>query len=736
MKEPFDVTDTEPTPETRVGAGAWLARRWARWSQSKAICWGAFATLLLGTSGLGVLVGSWTRACAGTSCPSIAVLESYRPTQTAKVYAADGRLITELGIERRTVLALEEISPALRAAFIAMEDQRFFQHGGIDFRRILGAARANLRAGEFAQGFSSITMQLARNVFPVKLPSTKNIRRKVREMRVALEIERTYSKERIFELYLNQLFLGGNAYGVEAGALRYFGKSARDLNIGEAALLAGMPPAPNYYNPRRYPENALERRNVVLNVMRDQGYLTAEQAEQWKAYPLEASSREDFEDVSPYFVEWVRRQIYDRFGTRIYDRGLRVYTTLDLDMQMAAERAVEEQLERIESGLYGPYSHITYAEDLEQREPGVKRAETPYLQGALVALDSRAGYVRAMVGGRDYSDSEFNRATQALRQAGSTFKPFVYTAAIRSGVPLSHMIDDSPISLREPGDSMPWEPVNFELDYRGPMTLRKGLRQSRNLVAIKLGMELGVQAVIGEARRFGISTPLYPGHSLHIGAADVYPIEMASAYTAFANLGTRVTPLGILRVEDDQGNILWEPQARKEQIIDEEHMWLANSLLQTVMNQGTGATAVRNRGRFPHPGGGKTGTTNEGSDVWFIGFTSELVAAVWIGLDQPKKIKANSAGGVLAAPVWAAFMNDVYERRPAPAGWDPAESLVLLRIDHETGYLATGWCPRESTSHEWFIPGTEPTEYCPVHNPFAGGISRPSPRDHDDGGHH
>ncbi len=729
METDFDPMETNRRrPLSRLRRSR-AADKVGRWTRSKFFKRAALTVVLVGLLGLGVVAGSWTRACAGTSCPSIAVLEGYRPTQTAKVYAADGRLITELGIERRTVLALDEISPALRAAFIAMEDQRFFQHGGIDLRRIIGAVRANLLAGRFAEGFSSITMQLARNVFPEKLPSTKNIRRKVREMRVALEIERTYDKNRILELYLNQIFLGGNAYGVESGALRYFGKSARDLNISESALLAGMPPAPNYYDPRRYPEHALERRNVVLNVMRDQGYLTAEQAEEWKAYPLEVSSREDFLDVAPYFVEWVRRDIYDRFGTRIYDRGLRVYTTLDLDMQMAAERAMEEQLERIENGDYGAYRHLTYATDLEQREPGVKRAQTPYLQGALVALDVNDGYVRAMVGGRDYSDSEFNRATQALRQAGSTFKPFVYTAAIRADIPLSHIIDDAPISLTEPGDTMPWEPVNFELDFRGPMTLRKGLRQSRNLVAIKLGMEVGVQAVIGEARRFGISTTLYPGHSLHIGAADVIPIEMASAYTAFATLGTRAAPIGILRVEDAQGNILWEPQPRRERIIDEEHAWLATNLLEEVVNNGTGWNAVRNLGGFRHPAGGKTGTTNDGTDVWFIGFTSELAAAVWIGFDQPKKIKTNSAGGVLAAPAWATFMNDVYERRPAPAAWRRPESLILLRIDHDTGYLATGWCPRESTSHEWFIPGTEPTEYCPVHNPFAGGISTVRPRD-------
>ena len=690
--------------------------------------WGkrvGFGLLILFVMGLGAVYGSWTRACAGTSCPSIAVLEEYRPTQTPKVYAADGRLFTELGTERRTVLAFDDIAPSVRAAFLAVEDQRFYEHGGIDYRGIARAIKTDILALGFEEGFSTITMQLARNVFPDKLPSTKDVRRKVREMRIALEIEKTYTKDKILELYLNQIYLGGrNDYGVEAGAQRYFGKSARSLNVAEAALLAAIANLPGRYDPRRYPHRALQRRNTVINLLRGQGYITGDEAETWKAYPIVLSSRESFDDVAPYFGEWVRQQLYDRFGTQVYERGFRVYTTLDLDMQLAAERAMDEQLEKIENEEYGAYHHVTYQEDLENdRQSGVRRELTPYLQGALVTLEVETGYVRAMVGGRDYDDSEFNRITLAKRQAGSTFKPFVYTAAIRADYPLSHLIDDAPISLWIQGDSMPWEPQNFELDFRGPMTLRKGIRQSRNLVAVRLGRELGERAVIGEARRFGISTRLYPVPSIHIGAADVIPLELASAYTAFATLGVRAAPIGILRVEDENGTIVWEPQTRLERVLDEEHMWLVNSLLQEVVRNGTATYRVRSLGGFRHPAGGKTGTTNNGADVWFVGFTSEMVTAVWIGFDEPKKIKTQSSGGQLAAPAWAAFMNDVYERRPPPGDWQRPESLILLRIDHDTGYLASSWCPKESTSHEWFIPGTEPVEFCPVHNPFRSGIS-------------
>jgi penicillin-binding protein 1A len=691
------------------------ARRSAR-SRWFRIAASAAAVLLV--FGLGVAYGSWSRACAGGACPSIANLASYRPEQALKIYAADGRILQELGEQHRTVLGAEEIAPAVRAAFLAAEDKRFYQHGGIDFRGFLRAIRVNLLTLSYTEGFSTITMQLARNVWDEKLPKSKLLRRKIREMRVALELEETYSKDRILELYLNQVFLGGSAYGVEAAAQRYFGKSARSLNAAEAATLAGMLPAPNPYNPRRNPDLAVRRRNTVLNLMRDQGYLSAAETERWKAFPLLVSSREEYRDVAPYFVEWVRQQLYARYGTAIYERGYRVYTSLDLDLQIAAERAVEEQLERIEAGELGVYRHISYQQYLDSlRAPGVKHTLTPYLQGALIALDAETGYVRAMVGGRDFSDSEWNRATQAERQAGSTFKPFVYSAAIRAGKPPSHMIDDGPVSLMQ-NDTMPWEPQNFDDRFYGPMTMRRGLALSRNLVAVRLGLELGVPAVIGEAARYGISTPLPRYPSVFIGSASVIPLEMASAYTAFATLGMQAAPEGILRVEDDAGNIVWEPHLRRTRVMDEQHMWLVTNMLQGVVDGGTATTAVRVRGEFRHPAGGKTGTTNDGTDVWFVGFTPELVTAVWIGFDEPRKIKANAQGGLLAAPAWAAFMREVYQRRPAPRNWTRPEGLVLASVDNTTGYRATDFCPRQAVYFEWFIPGTEPTEFCPYHNPL------------------
>ena len=710
----MEPTPTTPPPPKGTRLGAILPWRWSRRTWQLA---GLLALAGLGL-GLGLAYGGWTRACAGNACPSIGVLESYRPTQALKVYAADGRLIQEVGAQHRTVLSSDEIDPALRAAFVAVEDKRFYEHGGIDFRRIAGAIIADVKALSFVEGFSTITMQLARNVWSRELPSTKSIRRKVREMRVALELEETYDKDRILELYLNQIYLGGSAYGVEAGAQRYFGKSARDLNPAESALLAAIANVPGYYDPRRFPYRALQRRNIVLNLMRDQGYLAPDDAERWKAYPVVLSSRVDFGDVAPYFVEWVRRQLYARLGNAIYERGYRVYTTLDLDMQLAAELAVEEQLEHIENGELGRYHHLTYQQYLDSVEtPGAKTTDTPYLQGALVTLNADSGYVRAMVGGRDYSHSEWNRITQAERQAGSTFKPFVFSAALRAGKPASYMITDGPISIMQ-NDTMPWEPQNFDDRFYGPMTMRRGLALSRNLVAIRLGLEMGVPAVVGEAQRYGISTQLPRVPSVSIGAASVIPLEMASAYTAFATVGTQAAPVGILRVEDGDGNIVWQPQVRRTPILDPERAWLLTNMLQWVVDRGTATGAVRARGGFRHPAGGKTGATNDGTDVWFVGFTPELVTAVWIGFDQPRKIKANAQGGLLAAPAWVQFMNEVYERRPPPREWERPSGLVLHRIDNTTGYRATDFCPRDAVYFEWFIPGTEPTEFCPVHNPF------------------
>ena len=510
-------------------------------------------------AGAGAAYSSWALVCRGGACPSIGVLESYTPRQTSKLFAADGRFVAEIGSERRTLITLADLPPVVRDAFVITEDKRFYSHAGIDWIRVFGALARNVAAGSYAEGFSTITMQLARNVFPEDISREKTPIRKLRESKVARAIEARYSKDKILELYLNQIYLGAGAYGVETAAQRYFGKSARELNLAEAATLAALPKAPERYNPRRSPDRAIQRRNTVIELMRRAGRVSDADASLAKAYPLQLARKTESGETAPYFVEWVRRQLDQQFGRRLYEEGLKVYTTLDIDMQSAAERAMEQQLRAIESGRFGAFKHVSYEEYVARSASGDHDgANSPYLQGAFVAVEPRTGAVRALVGGRDYDDSKFNRATQALRQPGSTFKPIVYSAAVQNGRSPAYLIDDAPVTVPQ-ADGSEWTPQNFYMKFDGPTTMRRGLYQSRNLVAIRTGMELGTQAVIDQSRRFGLSTPVPPYPSIYIGSADVYQIELIASYATFANLGTRTPPNAIVRVENAAGDVLWEP---------------------------------------------------------------------------------------------------------------------------------------------------------------------------------
>jgi len=674
---------------------------------------------------------AWALVCRAGACPSVDILDEYQPRQTSKLYAADGRFIAELGLERRTLLKLDQIPPLLRNAFVATEDKRFYQHHGVDFYRMPGAILADIKRRSFAEGFSTITMQLARNIFPERLSREKSVLRKLKEIKVARAIEARYSKDKILELYLNQIPLGNGAFGVETAAQRYFGKSARDLNLAEMATLAGLPKAPERYNPRRSPEREIQRRNTILEVMREQGIISDADASLAKAYPLQLARKSEAGDVAPYFVEWIRQQLEQQFGQRLYEQGLKVYTTLDVDLQSAAERALENQLRAVEGGKFGPFKHTTFEGYLAKASDrtGEPAANSPYLQGAFVAMDPRTGAVRAMIGGRDFDDSKFNRATQALRQPGSTFKPVVYADAIQNGRPPSYIVDDSPVSIPQSGGGV-WTPQNYEGKFDGPMPMRRGLYQSRNIIAIKLGLELGPQSVIDMARKFGLTTPIPPYPSIAIGAADVYPVEMIAAYSAFATLGTRATATGIVRVENSKGDVLWEPTPVRAPVMSPEEAWLMVSMMKDVIQRGTAAGSVGSQ--FHLPAGGKTGTTNDGTDVWFIGYTSDLVAGLWMGFDKPQTIKSNAQGGILAAPAWTSFMNEVYRRKPAPPDWPRPEGIVVREIDPATGLLAGPGCSGSVT--EYFIVGTDPVQQCmPTYGtPAAGydtltGLPYPAP---------
>jgi penicillin-binding protein 1A len=678
---------------------------------------------LLATTFLFALVGgmayaSWALVCRAGRCPSIDVLEDYTPRQTSKLYAADGRFVAEIGLERRTLIKLGEIPQSVQDAFVITEDKRFYDHAGIDWVRVLGAAVRNLRSLGWSEGFSTITMQLARNVFPERISREKTLVRKLKEAKVARDIEARYTKDKILELYLNQIYLGNGAYGVETAAQRYFGKSARDLNLAESATLAALPKAPERYNPRRAPDQAVRRRNTVLELMRRNGAISNADASLARAYPLTLARKTESGDIAPYFVEWVRKQLDDQFGRQLYEQGLKVYTTLDLDMQSAAERAIEQQLKAIEAGKYGPFKHVSYEQYLARSAEDDDGAgpNSPYLQGAFVGIDPRTGAVRALVGGRDFDDSKFNRATQALRQPGSTFKPFVYADAIQHGLSPAHVVYDTSITLDQVSGT-PWTPQNYDTEFEGPMVMRRALYLSRNLATINLGRDLGEASVVAMAKRFGISSPVLPYPSVHIGSADVYPIEMIAAYSAFATLGTRAAPTAILRVENARGDVLWTPTPVRDQVLSPEEAWLMVDMLKDVVRRGTAYNAVWASG-FRVPSGGKTGTTNDGTDVWYIGFTADLVAGVWLGFDQPKRIKSNAQGGVLAAPAWTAFMTEVYKRKPAPPDWPRPELIISRQLDRTNGLLRNPFCPDETVYTEYFIPGTEPIRECDLHSPF------------------
>ena len=691
--------------------------------------------LLVGTFflalGVGGAWGTWRNLCAGDACPSIAQIKTYEPEQTSKLLSWDGRLITEIGFERRTPVSIHSLAEFVPHAVVAIEDNRFYIHRGFDPRGIARAVFGKL-TGRNLGGGSTITQQLARNMFDQIGFEREGLRayvRKLKEVQVALDLERAYSKDQILEAYLNEIYMG-RGYGFQNAAKNYLGKNIADVNVAEAALLAAILNVPARYDPFRHPENAKRRRDLVLTRMADEGYLTEAEAERWKQYPLPDHEPEGtIASLAPYFEEWVRQILDSRFGDEIYRSGLRVYTTLDVDMQMRAQAAMEAGWDAVEADPN--FEHPKFAEfDTVEAFPG----QTPYLQGAFIALDPVTGHVKALIGGRDFQQSKFDRARLARRQAGSSFKPFVYTSAIASGIPASHIVVDAPVVYPQvSGDD--WRPSNFEPEFKGPMTIRQGLITSTNMIAIKLGWEeVGIETVAQTARRMGIQTEIERFPSTTIGAVEVIPIQVAEAYSGFATLGTKVRPFPILRVEDANGHVLWEPQPERTEVLDSLVARIMVSMLEDVVTRGTGYTAIRLGAGLPRevPAGGKTGTTNDGTDVWFNGFTPNLLATVWFGMDRPIPIfelgpgRRQATGGGLAAPVWGNFMRSVYYGTaaaedgtggaealiPVPSPWTIPSGLKTALVDRTTGMLASRWCPAEDQYLEYFIPGTEPTEFC------------------------
>src|SRR3954470_1426809 len=616
--------------------------------------------------------------------------------QASLVFARDGSLIGEIGREIRTSVSIKTLPSYLPHAFVAVEDHRFYQHDGVDVVGIAGALKDNI-FGE-RRGASTITQQLVGNMHPSIIDrSDKSIGRKLKEQSAAREMEKHYSKDQILEAYLNQIAFGHGWYGVESAARHYFGKSASKLSLAEAAALAAMPKGPALYDPLKYPDRVRQRRNVVLSLMADQGYITPAQAESAKSTPLVTTPNGGYSAYAPWFVDVVHVQA-SRAGIPVNDGGYRIYTSLDPILQNAAMSALLEETAAAES--QPDYAHPKYSPGRHTSPTSM----TDYLQGMVVALDPTSGDVKALVGGRDYADSRFDRAVDGMRQPGSSFKPIVYAAAIADSIPPNAIFSDTALAIPLPNGTV-YRPEDSDGQYLGALTLRDALTRSRNVVAVQLGLKLGMDSVASLARRMGISSRIAPYPSSAIGASVVQPLDLVAAYTTFANLGTPVEPRFIYRIEDRNRKVVLSREIQAlAPALDQRATYVVRDMMRDVVERGT-ASSVRRYLPASIPVAGKTGTTNDNTDAWFIGLTPDLVAGVWIGFDKPTPIGTGAAGGApggagvggrgaggsLAAPVWGKMVARYYASEPQvltsrPAEqWTPPLGVIPGEVDRATG---------------------------------------------------
>ncbi|HEY3615235.1 MAG TPA: PBP1A family penicillin-binding protein [Candidatus Sulfotelmatobacter sp.] len=705
--------------------------------------------------GLLVLISILVGATAGlllvytTDLPQVDALEAYRPSSITELYDDHERVIGSFALQRRVVATYDDFPPVLRDALISIEDKDFYRHSGVNFWRIVGAAYRDITSGGRLQGASTLTMQLARNLF---LSPDRSFHRKVQETMLAIQIERRFTKPQIFTLYANQISLGHGAFGFEAASEFYFSKPAKKLALEEAALLAGLPKGPTVYSPINHPDRAQKRRNLVINAMLEDGKITAAQAADARSSPLVLHLAHDPNSLAPYFVEEIRRYLEGKYGAdQVHEGGLKVYTSLDVDLQRAANQAVLDGLAAYErrhgwkahlpnvvaagtaldkyfspdwddepevngyvhalvtsagTGIatlkFGRYTtalgqadvawtqhklvdilktgDLCYVKILSLGTNGAARISLEQdsgAQGALLAIDNATGGIKAMVGGRDFNESKFDRATQALRQVGSSFKPYVYTAVIDQGASPEDTILDEPISFETP--SGPYSPHNYDEKFEGIITLRRALAQSRNIPALKLANKVGIKSVIDYAGRFGVTAKLPPYLPVALGAAEITLMEQTSAYSVFPNDGVRVIPRYITRVTDYEGRVLEEDFPDVKDVISERTARILTSMLREVVLHGTGIAASR----LPFPVAGKTGTTNDFTDAWFMGFSPTMTCGVWVGYDEKKSLGAKETGAHAALPIWINFMTlamagkDAGDFQPPPL----APGAVAQKLD-------------------------------------------------------
>ncbi len=781
---PFE--ELAPTGPTRIGT-LWQKGKW----------WLVLSAVVI----LALVGGGGGFIYFGQDLPPVESLKSFQPSQVTRVYGDDNRLIGQFFIEKRIMVLLDHIPQDMIRAIVAVEDSRFYEHKGFDLVGILRAATANVTSMKIKQGASTITQQLARSLF---LTPEKSLKRKFKEILLARKIEKLYTKEQILEMYLNQIYFGHGAYGIQAATRTYFGKDAMQLTLAEAAFLAGLPKAPTDYSPYLSPQRAKQRQGIVLGRMLEEEFITEDQYSQAYEEDLYFQKLLPEQEIAPYFLEHVRQYLITQYGAeQVYKSGFNVYTTLNVEMQAVANKALNEGLRAIDKrqGFRGPIGYQVLEQPIQASaekegivttgEPAVgeviegvvtkvesdhvwvmasglqgkimmqdmtwakKRLKGPHLdqvemlqnatpkdllkvgdvinvamkikdprtqeffftleqeplvEAALLAIDPRTGDIKSMVGGYNFKRSEFNRTSMARRQPGSAFKPLIYALAIEQGFTPSTVLVDAPVIYTDPVSQKIWKPTNYEERFYGPIPLRDALAYSRNVATVKLLEKVGVQNVIEFSKKLGMTSPLTPDLSLALGSSSVTLMEMVSSFGVFANQGMRVDPMAIRSVTDASGKVLEYHEPVAQQVLSPEVAYVVTSMLQDVIQKGTGVRARE----LGHSLAGKTGTTNDFTDAWFVGYTPKLVAGVWVGFDDRRTLGDREAGSTAALPIWMEFMRQVLKQLP-PMNFPIPDNVVFAKVDPKTGFMAQDG--DQDAKVEIFIKGKEPS---------LGSPSRPS----------
>ena len=640
-------------------------------------------TAILITGLIGLLSGATAGAFLAFTrdLPQIRKLENFEPSAATRIYSADQVLLAELFVEKRMPVPIDQIPADLKAALIATEDRQFYTHSGIDLKGILRAVVKDIMAGQFVEGASTITQQLAKTLF---LTQEKTITRKIKEAILAIQLERRYTKDELLALYLNQIYFGSGAYGVESAARLFFGKSASQMDLAQCALIAGLPKAPSRYSPLVNPVLAEKRRNLVLSIMRNQGLITNAQHRLTTGEPVLAASRTTAPRAAPYFVQHIKPALEAAIGhSLLYKGGLTVHTTLSHRLQQNAEQAVEHGLARL------------------QHRMQLKKEQNTAPQGALVAIDIRTGGILAMVGGRHFSESAFNRAADARRQPGSAFKPILYALAVTRGFTQASLVLDAPVVFKGGHDNEDWQPENFSKRYQGEMTLRQALTHSKNIPAVRLVERLGPSAVVQFAHKLGIDSPLSPNLSIALGATDTTLLELTAAFAVFPNGGNHILPFGVTEILDRNDAVLWRARPAIRPVMTETQAAIMVDMLQGVVEEGTGKQARR----LSMPVAGKTGTTNDFRDALFVGFSPAVAAGVWVGMDDFSPLGNKETGARAALPIWTDFMA-ITKPESTTLYFDIPDNMRKILMDPVTGRAAEDG--DDGAVKALFVSGTEP----------------------------